>query len=60
MKVVVVLTLLSVFAIGAVAWYNAASQPEQTACMRIRDCHFPEKGPLVGIPTIWGSKVVNI
>lgn len=52
MKLAVFLSLLAIFAIGALAWYSAASQTNPTACMRIRDCHFPEKGPVSSNPTI--------
>lgn len=41
-RLILVFTFL---AFGGLVWYSTLSQSDQTVCMRIRDCHFPEKGP---------------
>lgn len=45
MKKIGLIFVLTFLAFGGLAWYYTLSQSDQTACMRIRDCHFPEKGP---------------
>lgn len=45
MKKIGLIFVLTFLAFSGLAWYYTLSQSDQTACMRIRDCHFPKKGP---------------